>query len=397
MRLPFDTAAFLGTFAAFNRATWPVLLALWIASAAAAWWLAAGRARGPWLAALLGVHWLWSGIAYHLWAFTRINPAAAWFSVAFVLEGLLLVMAGRRGRLRFGWDASLRHLAGLALLALSLAYPMLTIASGLRPPAAPMFGVPCPTVLFTAGVLLMADLPVPRALLIIPAAWSLVGGSAALLLGMTPDLLLFGALAALLPLMLPREALDAIDRWLAPPAVCNAPLPGDNVAARPTYQMTLARLAAARPEHVWPWLLQLGNGRGGLYSYDWLDRLFGYLDGPSATTVLSDYQHLQPGDVVPVGRGGGFPVARVEPYRSLLLAGTDQQVRWSWEIALQPVDAGHTRIVSRSRGEVPRTLATRVFMALLGPAAFLMTRRMLAGLALRAERLGEREPVRPAV
>jgi len=155
--------------------------------------------------------------------------------------------------------------------------------------------------------------------------------------------------------------------------------------------MTVTRIAHARPEHVWPWLLQLGYRRGGLYSYDWLDRLFGYLDRPSAVTLLPEFQRLQPGDVIPIGRGGGFPVRTVRPNRSLVLAGQQAQTTWSWEIALDPIDEGHTRITSHSRGTVPRTFGARVFFALLEPAAFLMTRRMLIGLAKRAEDLAKSE------
>ena len=148
-----------------------------------------------------------------------------------------------------------------------------------------------------------------------------------------------------------------------------------------------SRVADARPDHVWPWLLQLGYRRGGLYSYDWLDRLFGYLDGPSANALLPEFQRLQPGDVIPVGHGGGFPVRTVRPNRSLVLGGRQDQTSWSWEIALDPIDETHTLITSRSRGTVPHTFGARVCIALLGPAAFLMTRRMLIGLANRAERL----------
>src|SRR6185295_4933586 len=60
----------------------------------------------------------------------------------------------------------------------------------------------------------------------------------------------------------------------------------------PTYSGTMAVIVDARPEHIWPWLVQMGYQRGGLYSHDWLDRLFGYLDRPSATRILPEFQHL---------------------------------------------------------------------------------------------------------
>ena len=78
---------------------------------------------------------------------------------------------------------------------------------------------------------------------------------------------------------------------------------GDAVMTNPTHSATHAVTVDAPPEDVWPWLVQMGYRRGGLYSYDWLDRLFGYLDRPSANRVLPEFQHLAVGDVIPLGRG----------------------------------------------------------------------------------------------
>jgi len=387
MHLPFTEAEFLGLFTRFNLALWPVLLVLWIASAAAAVSLLRGRASTRAMLLLLAAHWLWSGLAFHAWFFSRINPRADLFALMFVAQGVLFAVAARQHRIGFAWDASLRHLAGLTFAALAIVYPLLTLASGYHWPAAPLFGVPCPTVLFTVGVLLCSTTLFPRYLLIIPFLWSIVGGSAAIVLGVTPDLLLLAGAVALIPLLLPHSVRARIDHWFTSDADARKPMPGDVLAPAPAYEMTVTRVADARPEHVWPWLLQLGYKRGGLYSYDWLDRLFGYLDRPSADALLPEFQRLQAGDVIPIGRGGGFPVRTVRPNRSLLLGGQQDQTAWSWEIALDPLDETHTLITSRSRGTVPHTLGVRVFIALLGPAAFLMTRRMLIGLADRAEHL----------
>jgi len=387
MRLPFTEVEFLDLFARFNVTLWPVLLVLWVASAVAAVSLARGRATARPVLLLLAIHWLWSGVAFHAWFFTRINPRADLFALMFVAQGLLFARAAGQNRVHLDWDASLRQLTGLAFVGLALAYPLLVMLTGYRVPAAPAFGVPCPTALFTVGVLLCSTTIVPRILLFIPLAWSLVGGSAAITMGVTPDLLLLAGALVLLPLLLPDPLRRRIDHWYAADAEAARPMQGDGLAPVPAYEMTLTRVADARPEHVWPWLLQLGYRRGGLYSYDWLDRLFGYLDGPSANTLLPAFQRLQPGDVIPVGRGGGFPVRTVRPNRSLVLGGQQDQTTWSWEIALDPIDETHTLITSRSRGAVPHTFGARLFIALLGPAAFVMTRRMLIGLADRGERL----------
>jgi hypothetical protein len=79
----------------------------------------------------------------------------------------------------------------------------------------------------------------------------------------------------------------------------------------------------AKPEHIWPWLVHIGYQRGGLSSYDWLDRLFGYLDRPSTTCILPEFQHLAVGDVIPLGQGPGWPVAVLNPIvRSFWICGT---------------------------------------------------------------------------
>lgn len=160
---------------------------------------------------------------------------------------------------------------------------------------------------------------------------------------------------------------------------------GDADIPSPTYQSTLAVTVNATPTDIWPWLMQLGRGRGGLYSYDWLDRLFGYLDGPSAERILPQYQHLEPGDVIPMGHGG-FPVQTVVPYRTLVLAGKDDGGYWSWELGLYPLDDLKTRLVSRNRASVRKTIRVTLLMWIPGPAAWIMTRKMLVGVKCRAER-----------
>ena len=162
---------------------------------------------------------------------------------------------------------------------------------------------------------------------------------------------------------------------------------GDAQVTLPSYQTTLGVTIDAAPAAIWPWLMQMGYRRGGLYSYDWLDRLFGYLDAPSAERILPEWQLLAVGDVIPIGRGGGFPVKAIEPFRSLVLGGYTRDVEWSWELELTPIGAAGTRLVSRNRVWTRPTLRSRVTMLLIEPAAFLMTRKMLLGIKRRAESL----------
>jgi hypothetical protein len=164
---------------------------------------------------------------------------------------------------------------------------------------------------------------------------------------------------------------------------------GDAVVPHPNYENTMAVEIGAQPHHIWPWLAQLGYHRGGLYSYDWLDRLFGYLDRPSATRVLPEFQQLREGDVIPLGRGAGLPVIMIDADRALVLGGQERDFHWIWEFGLYPIGPTRTRLVSRSRAHVPSGWRWRVYKALLAPAAFLMTRRMLLGLQRRAEGLAK--------
>ena len=169
-------------------------------------------------------------------------------------------------------------------------------------------------------------------------------------------------------------------------------MPGDRFVTLPSYETTLGVTIRAAPADIWPWLVQMGYRRGGLYSYDWLDRLFGYLDAPSAERILPEWQLLAVGDEIPIGRGGGFPVKAIEPFRTLILGGHREDVEWSWELAIVPAAVGRTRLISRNRVWLPRRFRSWFMMFFIEPAAFLMTRKMLLGIKRRAEALsiGER-------
>ena len=178
-----------------------------------------------------------------------------------------------------------------------------------------------------------------------------------------------------------------MSRWGAMPSDLTRVMTGDALLANPTYSGTMAVTVDAAPEHIWPWLVQIGYRRGGLYSYDWLDRLFGYLDRPSATRILPEFQHLAVGDRIPIGQGPSWPVAAIEPNRALVLdmrnmGGFD----WVWQFGLYPVDEQRTQLVSRSCVRA-RSAWARLATYVIEPAGFLMTRRMLLGLKQRAEAL----------
>jgi hypothetical protein len=161
--------------------------------------------------------------------------------------------------------------------------------------------------------------------------------------------------------------------------------PGDGAVAEPHTVSTRAVTIAARPDEIWPWLAQMGAGRGGLYSIDWLDRLFGYTSARSAESILPQFQQLAVGDVIPLGTGPSWPVIVAEPNEALVVEPVPGAVSWAW--LLVRVDASTTRLISRVRvglGRKPLLLA-------LAPAIdlpwFFMERQMLHGIKRRAERL----------
>lgn len=198
--LPFSREQFIAVFAAYNTAVWPAqILAYALGLGAAVAVVGGSRAGSRFVSTVLLLMWAWTGVAYHALFFASINPAALGFAALFVIQGLLFGYAGVvRGRLRFGPVRGPASWLGWGLIGYSgVLYPMLGAWSGQVYPAMPMFGItPCPVVLFTFGLLLLTQAPVPKWLLAIPLGWSLLGGSAAFLLGIAEDWpLLFSGLS----------------------------------------------------------------------------------------------------------------------------------------------------------------------------------------------------------
>ena len=163
-------------------------------------------------------------------------------------------------------------------------------------------------------------------------------------------------------------------------------MPGDEQLDDARYVRTRAITVDAAPEDVYPWLAQMGKGRGGLYSWDFLDRLFGFLDAPSAREILPEWQGLQPGDEIPIGRGGNFPVVDLKANEFLHLGGEADGAHWTWVTALYRTEDGMTRIVTRNTG-IGGAFGKRFFMAGMDLAAFIMVHRWLNVLKQRAEGL----------
>lgn len=196
--MPFTTDEFFSVFARYNEAIWPSQVLAYVFAALAVWALARlTRWRTKVLTAILAVMWAVNGIGYHWIFFTEVNPAAWAFGLAFVVQALALAgSAYMSPGFSFEVRQDERSFVGLALMAFAtIVYPIWGWQAGHSYPATPMFGVaPCPTTIFTVGLLLLGTWNVTRWLLIMPALWSALGGSAAILLRVPQD---YGLIATL--------------------------------------------------------------------------------------------------------------------------------------------------------------------------------------------------------
>ena len=162
-------------------------------------------------------------------------------------------------------------------------------------------------------------------------------------------------------------------------------MPGDDIVARPVFNATRAVTVNARPEEIWPWLVQIGFGRAGWYSYDILDNLGRH----SSEEILPEYQHLEPGDLIPLGPGAesGLFVKEIRPNESMVWCERKKQAT-SWVWWLYPIDDEHTRLVTRVRNDYHRRGLSNFVLGLLliEPADFPLMRKCMLGIKRRTER-----------
>jgi hypothetical protein len=201
-------------------------------------------------------------------------------------------------------------------------------------------------------------------------------------------------------------------KWGATDADVAASLPGDSLVSHPKISATHAITVQGSAADVWPWLVQIGQGRAGFYSYEGVENLLG-LNIHNSDRILPEYQDLKVGDVVPLAPdGAGVPVAYLEPNRSLVLGGRfDAQTKGpltledkspgayyeaSWDFFLQPLDGHTTRLIERFRMDWgPETFANSLFYrGILEPGSFIMERRMLLGIKERVEAASESRATR---
>jgi hypothetical protein len=176
-------------------------------------------------------------------------------------------------------------------------------------------------------------------------------------------------------------------RWGATDEEVSRRFPGDAIVAKADFNATRAITIDAPPEFVWPWLVQIGSGRAGWYTFDWIDN--GRV--PSAQLVVPELQHLAVGDLVPMvsGKDIGLWVKDIEPERRLLW--WDRQGGYSWEWVLEPVGERSTRLITRLRATFPPLLSPRMLYAIVASAGdIVMIRKALRGIRTRAEGLWRR-------
>ena len=183
-------------------------------------------------------------------------------------------------------------------------------------------------------------------------------------------------LAAYLRLIRPWQL-----RWGATDVEVERSMPGDDAVLRPTFNATRAVTVAATPEQIWPWLVQIGVGRAGWYSYDRLDNLGRH----SAEQIIPEFRHLAIGDVIPVSPDGkqGQWVKAFAPNRWMLWGDKAGDSTWFW--GLYPVDERHTRLITRVRMRYRWTSLLALFNPLVEFTDIAMMRKCLLGIKRRAE------------
>jgi len=191
-------------------------------------------------------------------------------------------------------------------------------------------------------------------------------------------------------------------KWGATDDEVQRALPGDDLVLHPKGEYIHAITINAPVTAVWPWLVQIGQGRGGFYSYELLENLIG-CKMRNADMIIPELQHLEVGDSIPMHptMGSPYKVAAIESNRTLVLQiRVDTQTRntfeltdkmpekyqnSSWVFYLEGVAEGPTRLISRSRNDWNKSLGNTLFYGIFGSITLEMDRKMLLGIKKRAE------------
>ena len=186
--------------------------------------------------------------------------------------------------------------------------------------------------------------------------------------------------------------------WGASTEEVSEPLPGDHIIEQPRWQYTQAITVNSTPDRVWPWLVQLGQGRGGFYSYEMLENLVG-CNIHNADRIIPECQHLEAGDRLMLHPKVPFPVAQFLPGKAIVLhydtrtgqmpvPGTKaaDYFESTWLFFLEAGESQKSRLISRFRIDYSQSVLNRIsYGYLVEPISTTMQKQMLKGIKKRAE------------
>jgi hypothetical protein len=196
-------------------------------------------------------------------------------------------------------------------------------------------------------------------------------------------------------------------RWGATDEELRRIFPGDSVVPHPRWQFLHAITVDAPAEAVWPWIAQIGQGRGGFYSYQVLENLLGCAI-ENAGAVRAEWQRVVAGDAIKLhAKAPPLRVALVEPGHALVLCSdlveakgkgplpSQGHVNVSWAFVVESIHGSRSRLFSRDRADYGPGLVTRLSYgpAIVEPLSFVMDRKMLRGIQWRAERRWRQGPL----
>jgi hypothetical protein len=171
--------------------------------------------------------------------------------------------------------------------------------------------------------------------------------------------------------------------WGATADEVNGEVAGDDLMPDPDVVATRVVQIDAPPPAIWPWLVQMGPGRGGAYTYDWIERRLG-IDIRNTNRIVPELQNLQVGDEIGMP-GYAMRVERLDPERAMVVRSSNHA--WVWSFELRPVN-GHTRLVSRNRFDTSLLPARdKLAYPIMEPGSWVMERKMLLTIKKLAEQL----------
>jgi hypothetical protein len=215
---------------------------------------------------------------------------------------------------------------------------------------------------------------------------------------------IFGAAAGAWYMLVARPRML---RWGLDEDEKNRALPGDDLVPQPIYESTRAITVRAPASQVWPWIVQIGVGRGGFYTYDALENLAG-LGIHSAERIHPEWQSLHEGDSISISSVTPLRVRVMEPNRAMVLHAVmdptsgvaldpdaprpSAYIDWTWAFVLEEVAPQITRLIIRVRADHRPVAFKYIAPIVLEPVHFIMESGMLQGIKRRAEE-PKQEPI----